>query len=102
MTGASRRLALLFLLLTCGFGPVTAEDAEQLAWQTAPGARMPLDTELLDEAGIANARLRTPQEFADHPQLQARDRWREVDTPGRLVSTMNAPIPASVRAYTTP
>jgi len=48
---ASRYLALLFLLLTCGFGPVTADDAGQLAWQTAPGARMPLDTELFDEAG---------------------------------------------------
>ncbi len=31
---------------------------------------------LLDEAGIACARLRTPQEFAGHPQLAARDRWR--------------------------
>ena len=36
---------------------------------------------MLDEAGIASARLRTPAEFAAHPQLTARDRWREVDTP---------------------
>ena len=35
----------------------------------------------LDEAHIANARLRTVQQLADHPQLAARGRWREVDTP---------------------
>ena len=49
-------------------------------------------TELLDEAGIANARLRTPQEFAAHPQLAARDRWREVDTPGGPVRAMLPPV----------
>ena len=32
----------------------------------------------LDEAGIANARMRTMQQFVEHPQLEARDRWREV------------------------
>ncbi|GAA3742098.1 crotonobetainyl-CoA:carnitine CoA-transferase CaiB-like acyl-CoA transferase [Spinactinospora alkalitolerans] len=37
--------------------------------------------ERLDAAGIANARLRTLDEFAEHPQLAARDRWREVDSP---------------------
>ena len=49
-------------------------------------------TALLDEAGIANARLRTPQEFAAHPQLAARDRWREVDTPGGPVRAMLPPV----------
>jgi itaconate CoA-transferase len=34
--------------------------------------------ELLERAGIANARLNSVQEFWDHPQLQARGRWREV------------------------
>ena len=34
----------------------------------------------LDTAGIASARLRTPAEFAAHPQLEARDRWREAGT----------------------
>ena len=46
----------------------------------------------LDEAGIANARLRTPAEFAAHPQLAARDRWREVDTPGGPVQTLLPPV----------
>jgi itaconate CoA-transferase len=34
-----------------------------------------------DAAGIGNAVYRTPTEVLDHPQLRARDRWREVDTP---------------------
>jgi len=46
----------------------------------------------LDAAGIANARLRTPAEFAAHPQLAARHRWREVDTPGGPVRTLLPPV----------
>jgi itaconate CoA-transferase len=41
----------------------------------------------LESAGIANAQVNTMQEVWDHPQLKARDRWREVDTPA-------GPIPA--------
>ena len=37
--------------------------------------------ERLDAAGIANARLNTMEEFWTHPQLEARDRWRSVDSP---------------------
>jgi itaconate CoA-transferase len=48
--------------------------------------------ERLDEAGIANARLRTLQEFAEHPQLAARDRWREVDTAGGVVRALLPPV----------
>lgn len=47
---------------------------------------------MLDEAGIASARLRTPAEFAAHPQLAARDRWREVDTPGGPVRALLPPV----------
>jgi itaconate CoA-transferase len=46
----------------------------------------------LDAAGIASARLRTPAEFAAHPQLAARDRWRDVDTPGGPVRTLLPPV----------
>ena len=35
----------------------------------------------LDAAGIANAHLNTPDEVWNHPQLKARDRWREVGSP---------------------
>ena len=47
---------------------------------------------LLDAAGIASARLRTPAEFAAHPQLAARDRWREVDTPAGRVRALLPPV----------
>jgi itaconate CoA-transferase len=46
----------------------------------------------LDAAGIANARLRTPAEFAAHPQLAARDRWRDVGTPGGQVRALLPPV----------
>jgi crotonobetainyl-CoA:carnitine CoA-transferase CaiB-like acyl-CoA transferase len=47
---------------------------------------------LLDEAGIASARMRTPAEFAAHPQLAARERWREVDSPGGPVRALLPPV----------
>ena len=46
----------------------------------------------LDAAGIANARLRTVQEFLDHPQLAARNRWREVDSPAGPIRALVPPI----------
>jgi itaconate CoA-transferase len=46
----------------------------------------------LDAAGIANARLRTPAEFAAHPQLTARNRWRDVDTPAGQVRALLPPV----------
>jgi crotonobetainyl-CoA:carnitine CoA-transferase CaiB-like acyl-CoA transferase len=50
--------------------------------------------ERLDRAGIANARLRTPDEFTRHPQLAARRRWRAVDTPGGPVDALLPPVVA--------
>ncbi|MES2785897.1 MAG: CaiB/BaiF CoA-transferase family protein [Pseudomonadota bacterium] len=39
----------------------------------------------LDAAGIANARMNDMQGVWDHPQLKARDRWTEIDSPvGKL------------------
>jgi itaconate CoA-transferase len=40
-----------------------------------------------DAAGIGNARLNGVRDLADHPQLRARGRWREVGTP-------SGPVPA--------
>jgi len=34
-----------------------------------------------DEAGIGNARLNGVRDLAEHPQLAARGRWRQVDSP---------------------
>ena len=44
--------------------------------------------ERLDAAGIANARINTPDEVWEHPQLKARDRWREMDSPVGLLATL--------------
>jgi itaconate CoA-transferase len=52
---------------------------------------------LLDEAGIASARLRTPAQFAAHPQLQARDRWREVPSPAGPVRALLPPVTVAGR-----
>jgi itaconate CoA-transferase len=49
-------------------------------------------TDMLDRAGIASARLRTPAEFAAHPQLSARDRWREVATPEGPILALLPPV----------
>jgi hypothetical protein len=37
--------------------------------------------EKLEGAGVANARMRTVRQFLDHPQLEARNRWREFCSP---------------------
>ena len=46
--------------------------------------------ERLEGAQIANARMRSVRDFLDHPQLEARDRWREV---GSAVGSLRALIP---------
>jgi itaconate CoA-transferase len=46
----------------------------------------------LDEAQIANARLNDMQAFWDHPQLKARGRWREVDTPKGSIQALLPPV----------
>ena len=46
----------------------------------------------LDASGIANARMNTPDEVWEHPQLKARDRWREMDSPVGLLATLLPPV----------
>ena len=53
----------------------------------------------LESARIANARLRTVQQLSDHPQLAARGRWREVETP---VGPIRATLPPATLAGVTP
>ena len=53
--------------------------------------------ERLDDIGIANARMRTVEEFADHPQLSARHRWREIQTPAGPVRSLLPPVTVSGR-----
>ncbi|WP_436787672.1 CaiB/BaiF CoA transferase family protein [Yinghuangia sp. YIM S10712] len=46
----------------------------------------------VDDAGIANALLRDLAGFADHPQLKARNRWREVASPGGPLRALIPPV----------
>ncbi len=46
----------------------------------------------LEQAGIANARLNTMQEFWDHPQLEARNRWRRIESPAGKLDVMIPPL----------
>ena len=48
--------------------------------------------ERLERAEIANARLNDMQEFWDHPQSAARERWREVATPAGPVRALKPPF----------
>jgi crotonobetainyl-CoA:carnitine CoA-transferase CaiB-like acyl-CoA transferase len=45
----------------------------------------------LDRAGVAAGRMRDLTEFMAHPQLTARQRWREVDTPAGPVPALLPP-----------
>ena len=51
----------------------------------------PQVVERLDAAQIANARVNTMAEVWAHPQLQARGRWREVDSPAGPLPAMLPP-----------
>ncbi len=46
----------------------------------------------LDQAQIANARMNSMQEFWDHPQLQARERWREIGSPVGPLKALLPPV----------
>ncbi len=45
----------------------------------------------LDEAQIANARMNSMAELWDHPQLKARDRWRQVASPVGAIAALLPP-----------
>lgn len=52
-----------------------------------------------DAAGIGNARYNVPSEVLVHPQLSARDRWRQVDTPaGPIPALLPPPVVAGYQA----
>ncbi|USX44616.1 CaiB/BaiF CoA transferase family protein [Dietzia kunjamensis] len=48
--------------------------------------------DLLDGAGVPAARLNDVAGLVDHPQLDARDRWRDVQTPGGPVRGLLPPM----------
>ncbi|HEX4207236.1 MAG TPA: CaiB/BaiF CoA-transferase family protein [Ktedonobacteraceae bacterium] len=58
-----------------------------------PFQRMTLDQAIegLESAHIAYGQMRSMQEFLDHPQLKARGRWREVDSPVGMLQALLPP-----------
>jgi crotonobetainyl-CoA:carnitine CoA-transferase CaiB-like acyl-CoA transferase len=46
----------------------------------------------LDRAQIAHARMNSAAEFVDHPQLAARQSWREVDSPAGPLRALVPPV----------
>jgi itaconate CoA-transferase len=46
----------------------------------------------LEAAQIANARMNTIQEFVEHPQLKARNRWGAVDSPAGSLPALLPPV----------
>jgi itaconate CoA-transferase len=46
----------------------------------------------LDAAQIANSRLNDMEAFWNHPQLTARGRWRDVDSPGGRIRALLPPV----------
>ena len=52
---------------------------------------VPQVVERLEAAQIANARVNTMQQLWEHPQLQARQRWREVASPSGPLQAMLPP-----------
>jgi crotonobetainyl-CoA:carnitine CoA-transferase CaiB-like acyl-CoA transferase len=77
-TGNARRVAnrdALKALITEAFASLTA----------------PQVVERLEAAQIANARVNTMHEVWAHPQLKARERWREVGSPAGMLPAMLPP-----------
>jgi crotonobetainyl-CoA:carnitine CoA-transferase CaiB-like acyl-CoA transferase len=46
---------------------------------------------LLEQAGVAHARMNSVEQLWKHPVLAGRDRWHEVQTPGGLAAALPAP-----------
>ena len=55
------------------------------------GLMTPEILERLRDARIASAQLRSVQQFADHPQLEARGRWQNVETPSGSIQALMPP-----------
>jgi crotonobetainyl-CoA:carnitine CoA-transferase CaiB-like acyl-CoA transferase len=57
-------------------------------------ARLTIDEAViaLDQARIANARLNAMADVLAHPQLAARDRWREVATPAGPIRALRSAV----------
>lgn len=67
------------------------EELRHLIIETFRPLTAPQVVERLEAAQIANARVNTMQEVWEHPQLQARGRWREVGSPVGMLPALLPP-----------
>lgn len=65
------------------------EELKEIIYEVFSELTAPELLERLESAGIANAQLREMSDVWEHPQLLARGRWVEVDTP-------EGPVPALI------
>jgi itaconate CoA-transferase len=56
------------------------------------GKTAPEMIQRLEKAEIANAKLNTMEQFWNHPQLKARERWREVGSPEGPLQALKPPF----------
>jgi crotonobetainyl-CoA:carnitine CoA-transferase CaiB-like acyl-CoA transferase len=73
----------------------TAHRTEVAALCAGAISRFTLDEaiDVLDGAGVACGRVNRADELVEHPQLQARDRWRDVESPvGPIRSLLPPPV----------
>ena len=66
------------------------DELEKIIVQAFVGKTAQQVVDRLESAQIANARMRTVDEFLEHPQLAARGKWQQVDSP---VGPLRALVP---------
>jgi itaconate CoA-transferase len=67
------------------------EELEDIIAETFAALTAPEVIARLEQARIANARANDMHELWEHPQLKARDRWRQVDTQAGAVPALLPP-----------
>ena len=68
------------------------DELEKIIVQVFAGKTAQQVVDRLESAQIANARMRTVDEFLEHPQLAARDKWRDVDSPAGPLRALVPPF----------
>jgi len=68
------------------------DELETIIVQAFAGKTAQQVVDRLESAQIANARMRTVDEFLEHPQLAARDKWRDVDSPAGPLRALVPPF----------
>jgi crotonobetainyl-CoA:carnitine CoA-transferase CaiB-like acyl-CoA transferase len=76
-------------------GPTRARNRDAMRAEIEQAFRALTSAQVIDRleaAGIANAKLNSMQEFWDHPQLKARERWREIGSPAGPIAALKPPF----------